>query len=361
MASPLPRAAAAATAWPTEDLESVPACPVCEGTSRRPWHDGLTDEVFRTAPGTWALARCTDCGAAWLDPRPTRGSILRAYANYYTHTSVDGAGEREGWIRTALRQGYLRARWGYDVRPAWTLGRFTIGKRDAEAIDLSVRHLPRPKARARLLDVGCGNGAFLVRMRALGWDVHGLEPDPSAAKTAAAAGIEVVVGTLDDARWPDRSFDVVTLSSVIEHLHDPHQALDACFRLLAPGGVLHLLTPNVDALGAVRFGAHWRGLEAPRHLVLFGRASLTRMLTAHGFTDVTFPARFVAELFWVMSGALERGITHDEARKLPRRERHALRRERHALRREGRDADRRAEREPDRAEELIALARKPAK
>lgn len=352
MVSPAPRAAAATTHWPVEDLESVPACPACAGTSRRPWLDGLTDEVFRAAPGSWALVRCTTCGAAWLDPRPTRGSILRAYANYYTHVKAEGSGERAGRIRTALRQGYLRAKWGYDVRPAWPLGRLAIGKRRAETIDLSVRHLPRPKSTARLLDVGCGNGGFLVRMRALGWDVHGLEPDPSAAKNAQAAGIDVVVGTLGKAPWPEESFDAVTLSSVIEHLHDPHEALDACFRLLAPSGVLHIITPNVDGFGALRFGTHWRGLEAPRHLVLFERVSLARLLRAHGFTDVVFPPHFVGEWFWVVSGALERGIPPEDARTLPRAVRHALRRE-------GRDADRRAEREPERAEELVAIAKKP--
>ena len=140
-------------------------------------------------------------------------------------------------------------------------------------------------------------------MRALSWEVHGVEPDPAAAAAARVAGIDVVTGTLADASWPDASFDAVTMSSVLEHLHDPGVALGSAFRLLAPGGLLHLVTPNGDALGAERFGTHWRGLEAPRHLVLFNRRSLTKLLAGCGFADPEFPPHFVGECSWIASGA----------------------------------------------------------
>jgi SAM-dependent methyltransferase len=155
---------------------------------------------------------------------------------------------------------------------------------------------------ARLLDVGCGNGAFLSKMRALGWRVHGLEPDPAAAKAARASGIDVVAGTLADTAWPEGSFDAVTMSSVIEHLHDPGDSLSICRRLLAPGGSLHIMTPNADALGAARFGPHWRGLETPRHLVLFNPRALSLLLERCRFDGVTFHPHFVGEWFWLASG-----------------------------------------------------------
>jgi len=227
-----------------------------------------------------------------------------------------------------------------------------LGPRRRAALDLSVRHLARPVGPARLLDVGCGNGSFLARMRGLGWKVHGLEPDETAAALARRAGIEVLVGTLADARWPEASFRAVTMTSVIEHVHDPGAALTACRRLLAPGGTLHLVTPNANALGAERFGTHWRGLEAPRHLVLFDRGSLARLLDACGYVDCVFHEHFAGEWFWLVSGAIARGVAPDDWRSLPRAVRHALRRE-------GRAADRRVAREPERAEELVATARRP--
>lgn len=352
MSSPSSPATLAETPWPAEDLEDVPACPACGGTSRRSWRRGLVDDVFACAPGTWNLARCEGCAAAWLDPRPTRGSVMRAYARYYTHAPAAEPYDRPHGVKTALRHGYLRARWGYAVAPAWSLGRYLLGPRRRAALDLTVRHLARPAETARLLDVGCGSGVFLARMRALGWEVQGLEPDSAAAAAATAAGIDVLVGTLADAAWPDASFSAVTMSSVIEHVHDPGVALATCRRLLAPGGTLHLVTPNVDALGAERFGTHWRGLEAPRHLVLFDRRSLARLLGAHGFEEVTFHPHFAGEWFWLASGAIAAGIPPGALGSLPRSARDALRRE-------GRAANRRVAREPERAEELVATARRP--
>lgn len=277
---------------------------------------------------------------------------MRAYARYHTHAKVEEADEAPRGIRTALRNGYLSARWGYDLHPAWSFGRHVLSLERRAAIDLSVRHLPRPSGRARLLDVGCGNGAFLARMRTLGWEVHGIEPDPEACAAAAAAGIDVSVGTLADVSWPEATFQAVTMSSVLEHLHDPRGTLEACRRLLAPGGTLHIVTPNLDALGAERFGVHWRGLEAPRHLVLFNRAALTRLLASSAFTECVFHPRFAGEWFWLASGAMERGVAPDQSASLERPVRETLKRE-------GRAANKRVMREPERAEELVVTARKP--
>jgi SAM-dependent methyltransferase len=277
---------------------------------------------------------------------------MRAYARYYTHNAGPSAACSGRGLKVALRNGYLHARWGYDGAPSLALGRWFLGRRRRAALDLEVRHLPRPEGRARLLDVGCGMGAFLATMKARGWEVHGLEPDPAAAAAARAVGIDVRRGTLVDADWPGGSFQAVTMSSVIEHVHDPAEDLAVCRRLLAPGGLIHIVTPNIDALGDERFGRHWRGLEAPRHLVLFNRGSLARLLDACGFEDVTFHPHYAAEWFWLASGAIERRLAPEAARELPREVRRSLRRE-------GKLADRRVAREPDRAEELVVTARRP--
>jgi len=139
-----------------------------------------------------------------------------------------------------------------------------------------IKYLINP-TKGRLLDIGCGDGSFLALMRDLGWKVVGLEPDPVAAKGARERFlIPVVEDTLEDARLPHRSFDVITLNHVIEHVYDPVSFLKECRRVIKPGGRVVITTPNFSSLGHTIFKRFWRALDAPRHLYLFEAASLQK-------------------------------------------------------------------------------------
>lgn len=73
-------------------------------------------------------------------------------------------------------------------------------------------------------------------------------------------------------------------SHVIEHVFDPVEMIDLMWAALRPGGVLLLATPNASSDVHLHFGRHWRGLEAPRHLVLFTESTLTKLLVSAGFS-----------------------------------------------------------------------------
>jgi SAM-dependent methyltransferase len=145
----------------------------------------------------------------------------------------------------------------------------------------TVRFLHHRKG-GRLLDVGCGNGAFLDVMRGLGWHVTGVEPDPKAAEVALKRGLEVHAGDIESAPLPEGEFDAITLSHVMEHFRDPPLVLAKLARALKPGGSLVSISPNpIGLLGRI-FGPHWYGLDAPRHLVLPSPAGYRRMGEAAG-------------------------------------------------------------------------------
>jgi len=142
-----------------------------------------------------------------------------------------------------------------------------------------------PDGRPRtLLDVGCGSGRFLARMRDLGWTVCGVEPDPEAAERARGLGLTVHTGTLSQAGFPSAAFDVVTLWEVIEHLPNPVEALVEVARVLRPDGLLVLSTPNVESLAARWFGAYWFNADVPRHVALYTPQALRRLLERAGFS-----------------------------------------------------------------------------
>jgi SAM-dependent methyltransferase len=148
-------------------------------------------------------------------------------------------------------------------------------------IDFDYRHLP--PGGGTLLDVGCGSGNFLVLAKESGWEALGVEPDSAAVAEARRKGVSVQLGGLESYAGQEGRFDVITMHHVIEHFHDPLGALRDCHRLLKPGGILWLVTPNIDSFGHARFGRLWRGLEVPRHLVLFNERSLFQALECAGF------------------------------------------------------------------------------
>jgi 2-polyprenyl-3-methyl-5-hydroxy-6-metoxy-1,4-benzoquinol methylase len=278
--------------WPADGLDRIERCPVCGSAERALLHEGLRDRVFFCAPGEWTLYRCRECGSAYLDPRPTRDTISLAYRTYFTHTrdrrEPMARLDRFHRFQRVLANGYRNWRFGTDEQPASRLGVLVAKVLPSQraVIDGEGRHLPRSAHGGRLLDVGCGNGKFLEFARRAGWQVAGIDPDPEAVATAQKRGLDVRRGGLELLDAEHETFDGITLSHVIEHVHEPLAVLRACHRLLKRGGWIWLETPNLDAQGYHRYGASWRDLDAPRHLVLFNPFSMRQALATVGFENI---------------------------------------------------------------------------
>jgi SAM-dependent methyltransferase len=136
--------------------------------------------------------------------------------------------------------------------------------------------LPRFVPGGSLLEVGCGAGMYLDLMRALGWErVVGVDTSPAATEMARSVlGIEAHCGSLESIGFPSDSFDVLSASHTLEHLHDPGAFLVDVHRILKRGGTLALALPNLGSLGFRVFGPAWYHLDAPRHLIHFTCSSL---------------------------------------------------------------------------------------
>lgn len=276
--------------WPTGGLESVPVCPLCGAKERTIAHKDLRDYCFECAPGQWSLFQCLSCGSAYLDPRPNEQTISLAYSSYYTHRSYDVASGTLRRFWHALRDDYLQAAFGvrseHTLWPGrWLLRLFPLGRSGIDAA-LARNLEPLPHPQARLLDVGCGNGNYLEFARRAGWQVQGVDFDPVAVATVRERGLDVFEGTIKALAGESACYDRITLSHILEHVYDPWEVLADCYRLLKPGGVLWLETPNANSNGHKAFGPYWRGLEPPRHLHIFSRKCIRDKMAEIGFSDI---------------------------------------------------------------------------
>jgi SAM-dependent methyltransferase len=152
----------------------------------------------------------------------------------------------------------------------------------------------------RLLDVGCNTGFFLNAAR-LSYDVAGVEPSAWARKFAnEKLHLGVAAGSLEQAKFPDASFDVTTLIDVIEHLPDPKAALCEVARVTKPGGILYLVTPDVESISARLLRGRWWGLR-PAHIYYFSPRTLRRLLYECGFEVVSMSSygRIFTWQYWL--------------------------------------------------------------
>ena len=290
--------------WAEGGLETIGKCPVCEGLDRQTIHSDLVDNTFLCAPGVWHLWQCTNCRSAYLDPRPTTETIGTAYQKYYTHQINKSKLDYDElpWLNKQRRKivnGYTNRRFGTRASHANRLGAYLIPcfPRYRRRLDREYRHLPETRPQdGTLLDLGCGNGGFLSIAKRCGWKVVGIDPDPSAVVEAQSMGHDARQGSIELLDGQHEIFDLIFMSHVTEHLHDPIGVFHKCYRLLKPGGQIWIETPNIDARGRIEFDRNWRGLEAPRHLVLFNVKSLRKALRTIGFQTIKREIRPIASL-----------------------------------------------------------------
>jgi 2-polyprenyl-3-methyl-5-hydroxy-6-metoxy-1,4-benzoquinol methylase len=297
------------------DVATVPAasCLLC-GSPGELRYRGLRDSVA-AAPGEWSFRRCPPCEILWLDPRPAPESLGLLYPpGYLTHTPPRNLFAPTpgflGPLRFDTRRQLLRLAYGYPL-PASSLAARVLARLLAlwpglrRRVGFGIRFVPAPAG--RLLDVGCGNGEYLLTMSRLGWEVQGIEPDAVAAALARQAGLAVSNTPFESAPLLAESFAAITLHHVIEHLADPAETLQRLYRALRPGGVLVSISPNPAGVLARWFGSCWRQLDTPRHYTLMGPAALATLARRVGLLPVVWTSARMAQ--WTAEASLAlRGV-----------------------------------------------------
>lgn len=218
----------------------------------RVWLNGVEQQVWSKE----TLVRCRQCSLVYVNPRLADVPGLQAYTDemelhYFTAT------------RSARQQAYQAV---VTKLPHW-LGRPVVN----------------------LLDVGCGDGLLLELARAAGIAGVGLEISPTLMQFVRSRLGEEVLVLSDIQALPDAAYDVVALLNVIEHLREPQVMLAHLQRILKPGGILLVHTPNLGGLPARLAKERWHQIEPFGHFYYFEQRTLKAMLEKNGFQPL---ARF---------------------------------------------------------------------
>ena len=244
-------------------------CPVCGSSGE---YEQSMRVVDGSNPKAYDYHRCHECGLLYQQPMPSAGEIAGFYPDTYAVYSEPTRTEFDERERKTLRK------MGYQLPAGKDANKLSTRLRGAKPVSNVIPFI----AGGRVLDIGCANGEYLLRLKSIGWHCQGVEFNPQAVAVARSHGLDVFLGDLLQAGFEADSFDFVTSNHHLEHEPDPCKIMAEIVRVTRPGGVVLIRTPNNAALGRRWFGEYWFPNGVPGHLLMFSDKSLHTLATKYG-------------------------------------------------------------------------------
>jgi SAM-dependent methyltransferase len=139
------------------------------------------------------------------------------------------------------------------------------------------------KKTGTLLDIGCAMGFFVEMAKKEGFDAYGLDPSHYAVLEAKKTfGNKITEATLETAKYAPKTFDVITMFDVFEHLGDPLGDLKKITRWLKDDGIIIIATGNRRSLAARMLKRRWTFYIPPQHLFFFDKHTMASTLEKSG-------------------------------------------------------------------------------
>lgn len=229
-------------------------CPVC---SSEDIHGSFSAKDYTVSQNSFVVMRCGNCTGMFTQDVPKQENIGKYYAseNYISHSDT-----QKGFVNRL-----------YHI----------IRKRTLNSKKVLIKGETKIKA-GKVLDIGCGTGAFLNTMKQAGWNATGLEPDEHArAKAKELYNIEAQPSD-QLFNLPHDSYDAVTMWHVLEHVHQLHEYIAQLKNILTPQGRIFIAVPNYTSFDAQYYKEYWAAYDVPRHLYHFSPDSIRNLLSKHG-------------------------------------------------------------------------------
>ena len=248
----------------------IKECPVCRSRSFNPV---FTAEDHVVSGDSFDIIECGSCHVRLTRPIPDEKEILPYYDtdDYVSHSETTPG----------------------IINKLYAVVRKVMITRKRKLVQSLGQGRP-----GRLLEIGCGAGAFLNEMRQSGWEVLGVESNRRARDTVMK---KYGLVTRSPGEWfaqPESSYDVIALWHVLEHLHNLDGYLRRIQTCLKDDGALIVAVPNYRSFDAEYYQSRWAAYDVPRHLYHFTCESMTDLLKRYGLTITTIK-RLPFDAFYV--------------------------------------------------------------
>ncbi len=234
-------------------MEEIRKCIVCENKSFTLF---LKCKDHFLSKEDFTIQECQKCGFRITNPRPFENHLGEYYESdeYISHSNT-----KKGLVSAI----YQKVR-NHTLKKKYQLLTAFCDK-------------------GKILDVGCATGEFLNVFKQNDWTVYGIEPNEN-ARNFAISNYGLDIGAEDNIKKLDpKSFDVVTMWHVLEHVSELNERINEIKILLKNNGILVIAVPNCNSLDAKIYKEYWAAYDLPRHLYHFTQNSITGLLNKHKF------------------------------------------------------------------------------
>lgn len=215
----------------------------------------------------WTIGKCTHCGMIYVNPIP-----------FFE--------PNEEFSRLSMEFQYTKFQ--HQITTA-------VLEHDNRQLAFQLKHVQHittaTPTKNTMLDIGCGAGTSVRAAADLGWDAIGIDIDPALIRLGKEQlQVDVRCTDLFACDFSAHQFSFIRMRDVVEHLPNPYEVLVEVQRLLAPGGVLLIATPNdgnlmANARRLIRRRTCVATVPPPHHVHGFTPTTLRRILRRAGFTS----------------------------------------------------------------------------
>ena len=233
-------------------------CPLCNGNE----YDKIATEW-----GRLRIVKCTECSLIYVSPR------LREPEKTYW-------GAKENYLKEAALIFEGKKKSNRDVN-----------------YNADLQKIKKLKPKGNFLDVGTNMGLFLRLARNQGWRLFGIEPSPTLSEIAREKfELDVFTGYLNENKFADSFFDIVTIIDVFEHIPNPLDMLQDVKRVIRQDGLLFIKVPNAN-FSLLKYSVYKKILckfsfpqdifrdifDSREHIVHYTKDTIVKMLDKGGF------------------------------------------------------------------------------